>query len=75
MGFVDNTCFQSEKTDSHNLFKTKMHNILFKGRSSYESSLIFIKSLFYFIDSMELHLPLFIALIFFSFTPEFSVEL
>ena len=56
--FVNNTCVQSAKTDSTIISKTEQPNILFKGRSSYDSSLIFIKSFLYLID-----LPLFIALI------------
>ena len=57
--FVDNTHFLSEK-QVRRLYLKQKDNILFKSRSSYESSLIFIKSFLYLIDS-----PLSIALIFF----------
>ena len=55
--FVDNTHFQFEK-QINTVYLNQGSIISFKGRSSYESSLIFIKSFKYLIN-----LPLLIALI------------
>ena len=48
---LDNICRLFEKTDLTTIIKKGMLNSLTKGKSSFDSNLIFIKSFLYLIDS------------------------